>query len=115
MAIYGETVSVRLRQFGALDEYGNDTETYSEPIEVENVLVGKTGTSDLIDDAHPYGMKMDKRFCFPRDWTEDLRGALITRMGTTYQVIGSPSPLTDANIPYGIDWNVYADTVVYDG
>lgn len=115
MRIHGETVSVRLRRFGAVDEYGNDVEEYTEPIEVENVLVGKTGTKDHIGEGLPYAMEADKRFCFPRGWTEDLRGALITRMGATYKVIGDPTPITDENIPRGIDWNIRADTVRFDG
>lgn len=113
MRIYGETVSVSLRVFGAVDDYGNDTEEYQEPFEVENVLVGKGDTIDLIENGEPYAIRADKRFCFPRGFEHDLRGALIERMGKTYQIVGDPSPITDANIPAGIDWNIKAEGVLY--
>lgn len=115
MRIHGETVSVQLFQSGNVDEYGNDITGYSEPIEVANVLIGTGDTVDLIEDGQPYAIKADKRFCMPRAWDEDLRGALITWNGLTYKVIGAPTPITDANIPSGIDWNIKAEAVLYDG
>ena len=112
--IRGELVIVRLRRFGETDRYGNPKEGYSEPIEVDNVLVGKASTVSIDNEGQPYAIEADRRFCFPRWWTEDLRGALITRKGKTYQVVGDPAPLTEENLP-NLPWNTYAETVRYDG
>lgn len=112
--IRGETVEVRLRQFGAVDPYGNAAEQYSKPISVDNVLVGIASTVNVVNDGQPYEIQADRRFCFPRWWTEDLRGALITRRGKTYQVVGDPTELTEDNLP-DLPWNIYAETVRTDG
>ena len=113
--IAGETVTVRFRTFGEVDEYGNESEGYSDPVTFENVLVGRGGTVDRIEDGHPYEIRADRRFCFPRGFSGDLRGALITRGDATYQVIGDPVPITDENIPGGIPWNIKAEAVRFDG
>lgn len=113
--IHGETVLVSYRDFGATDEYGNEVEEYTEPIEVGNVLVGRGDTVDEIEGGQPYAIRADKRFCFPRGFDGDLRGALVTREGVTYKVMGEPSSITDANIPSGIDWNIRVEARVYDG
>lgn len=113
--ISGETVSVRFRFFGETDEYGNEEEGYGEPTLFENVLVGRGDTVDRIEDGHPYEIKADRRFCFPRGFEGDLRGALITRRGVTYEVVGDPVPITEDNLPPGIPWNVIADAVRFDG
>lgn len=115
MRIYGELISVSFRVFGEKDEYGNDIETYSEPIEVENVLVGRGDTVDLIQDGQPYAIRADKRFCFPKGFEGDLRDAIITRGGEQYKVVGAPSPYTEENLPTLIPWNIKAEAVRYDG
>lgn len=108
--IHGETVSVSLRTFSGQDEYGNDVEEYGEPFEVGNVIVGKGGTVNLIENGQPYAIEADRRFCFPVGFSEDMRGALITRDGKTYKVVGDPVDYTDANLPprVGLDLNVEA-------
>lgn len=115
MKIHGETVSVSLRQFGTRDKHGNETVSYSEPFEVDNVLVGRGETVDIIEDGRPYAIKADRRFCFPRGITFDLRGALIKRGDITYKVIGNPVGITDENLPHGIDWNIRCEGVYFDG
>lgn len=114
--IRGEQVEVRLLEFGAKDRYGNRTEQYAEPITVCNVLVGTASTVNVENDGQPHEIRADRRFCFPRCWCRDLRGALITRVrdGKTYKVVGDPASLTDENLP-NLPWNTYAETVRYDG
>lgn len=113
--IAGETVSVSLRTFLGQDEYGNDIEEYSEPFEVDNVLVGKADTEDAIGETQPYAIKADRRFCFPKGFDEDLRGALITRKGITYKAVGEPFDLTEENLPAIIPWNLRVEAVRFDG
>lgn len=113
--IFGETVSVSFRDFGPVDAFGNGEITYTEPVEYDDILVGRGSTVDVITDGQLVAIKADKRFCFPRGFDRDLRGALITRGGVTYKVVGDPSPITDANIPPSIRWNIRAEAVIYDG
>lgn len=115
MPIHGETVLVSLRTFSGQDEYGNDIEEYGEPFEVENVLVGKAETRDEIDDSRPYAIKADRRFCFPRGFEHDMRGAKITRNGVTYKAVGEPFDVTEANLPSLIPWNLRVEAVRFDG
>lgn len=115
MTIHGETVSVALRTFGEVDEYGNETEGWGVPFEVENVLVGKADTSDEIGDGQPYAIKADKRFCFPKGYDEDMRGALIWWRGMEYQVVGDPTPYTEANLPPLVSWNLRVEAARRDG
>ena len=115
MRIYGETVSVSLRIFQGQDEYGNDIEEYSKPFDVEDVLVGKPSTDNRIESGQPYAIESDKRFCFPKGFDKDMRGALITRGSSTYKVIGEPMAYTDANIPAKTPWNMVCEAVRFDG
>lgn len=113
MRIKGETVTVRLRSFGQIDGLGNGAVVYSEPVEVENVLVSKGRQYDRVEAGQVHSYQSDIAFCFPRGYTEDLRGALITRGDRTYEVVGHPSELTDANIPPAIEWNIRAEARFY--
>lgn len=113
--IKGETVLVSYRQFGEKDAFGNDEESYTEPVEVEDVLIGKAETFNDIIDGQQYAAHANKTFCFPRYFENDLRGALITFDGRTYKVTGIPSRITDENIPPAIRWNIRVWAVDYDG
>lgn len=113
--ITGETVSVSLRTFYGDDGYGNDIEVYGTPFDVWNVVVGKPKTKDNIEEGQPYAIEADKRFCFPKGFPHDLRGALITRRGSTYKVVGEPMLLTEENVPPGVPWNLYVEAVRHDG
>lgn len=113
--IFGETVSVSLRVFGEEDSYGNDAEIYEKPFDVEDVLIGRGDTVDVIVDGQPYAIKTDRRFCFPRGFSEEMRGALITHGGRTYKVVGDPIVCTEPNVPPGIRWNMICESVRFDG
>lgn len=113
--ISGETVSVSLLMFDGRDEYGNDSPVYGEPFDVENVLVGKGGAYDRIEEGRPYAMQADRLFCFPKGFAEDMRGALITRDGKTYKVVGDPVDFTPDNLPPKTPWNLKCQAVRFDG
>lgn len=112
--IQGETVTVQLRQFGAVDAYGNPARVYAAPVTVENVLIGRCTPRADETGAHPYAIEDGCVFCFPRDYTGDLRGALITRDGSTYEVDGDPMEYTAANLP-PLPWNIKVEAVRRDG
>lgn len=111
----GETVSVSLLTFGDADAYGNPAEIYGEPQQVANVLCGRGSSVDLNRDGQPYAIQADRRFCFPKGYDEDLRGALITHNGETYKVVGEPFMSTESNTPPGVPWNLRAEAVRFDG
>lgn len=113
--VAGETVSVSLRTFAGDDGYGNDIEEFGKPFVVHDVLVGKPKTEDRIEEGQPYAIKADKRFCFPKGFSKDLRGALIKRGESVYKVVGEPKLLTDENVPPGVPWNLYCEAVRFDG
>lgn len=115
MSIKGETVQVSFREFGEVDALGNEIVSFSDPIEVQDVLIGRGETYNEIEDGQLFAIRAEKSFCFPRDWNEDLRGALIVFDEKTYQVVGDPSRITDENIPAGIRWNIKCLAVRYDG
>ena len=103
------------RVFSDKDALGNEVLTYTEPAEVEDVLIGKGSTYNRAEEGRLYAVEADKSFCFPREWDVDLRGARITYDGITYQVVGVPARITDANIPPGIRWNIKVNAEVFDG
>ena len=113
--IKGETVTVQLRQFGAVDAYGNPAKSYTAPAQVDNVLIGRRTPRTDETGAHPYAIEDGCVFCFPRDYTGDLRGALIIRDGRVYEVDGDPMEYTAANLPPLLPWNIRVEAVRRDG
>lgn len=113
--LHSETVSVSLRTFQGTDELGNDIEMHGDPFYVTGVLIGKQSTKDRIEPGRPYAMEQTTRFCFPRGFAHDMRGAIISRGSKRYKVVGEPTFLTEANIPPNIDWNLYCEAVRFDG
>lgn len=114
--ISGETVLVSLLTFGDTpDAYGNYPEVYTEAAEVHGVLCGRGSSADLVRDGQPYAIQSDKRFCFPKGYDADLRGAIITWNGHEYEVVGEPTVSTAANMPPGVPWNLRVETVRRDG
>lgn len=112
--IQGETVTVQLRQFGAVDAYGNPAKVYAAPATIANVLVGRRTPRTDETGSHPYAIEDGCVFCFPRDFTGDLRGALITRGERVYEVDGDPIEYTSANLP-PLPWNIRVEAVRRDG
>lgn len=113
--IAGETVYVSLLTKGEEDAYGNKADVYSEFAPVENVLVGRADQSDETDRGTPDAVRADITFCFPREWTGELRGARVRRGGKEYEIIGDPMRYTDANLPPDIPWNIRTRAVYRDG
>lgn len=113
--IVGELVEVSTLSKGQEDAYGNKADVYGKFVPVDNVLVGRDDARDAIQRGAPDAEHSDITFCFPREWTKDLRGAHIRRGGKMYEVIGDPARYTDENIPPGIPWNIRVRAVWRDG
>ena len=114
MIIHGETVVVRLKQFGETDAYGNPIESYAKPVEVSNVVVGSGGVEMTRRDGQPHALEYDRTFYFPLGYNDDLREAIITRDGVDYEAVDAFT-YTEKNIPPGIDWNAVVKAVRFDG
>ena len=113
--IAGELVEVSLLTKGERDAYGNQADVYGEFMPVQNVLVGRDDQRDGTRGGMPDAVSSDITFCFPREWTADLRGARVRRGGKTYEVTGDPARYTDENLPPGIPWNIRVRAVYRDG
>ena len=82
---------------------------------VANALVNpSTTTYDRNEPGRPHGMECDLTLYFPREFDEDVRGALVSLRGDTYRVVGDPERYTDANLPRGCQWNLVARVARFD-
>ena len=114
--IAGETVQVELRTMDAVDAYNNATAQYSAPQTVQNVICGRMEQYGEAEPGRPYEFSETRTFCFPKGYSEDLRGAIITRApGDRYEVVGDPTEYTLENLPPLLDWNIKVKAVRRDG
>jgi len=125
----GRTVTVRLRDYGETsadatstttttrDSFGNDIESYGQPIEVDNVLI-EGGSAEELDESRPEGVRAAYTLRFPKSWTEPMRGALVElpdpfSWGNPYRAIGVVKYLQTELCP--LDWNGVLEVEAVDG
>lgn len=99
--IRGVTASVRTPILGARDRFGNLTVSWSEPVDVANVLVSPNTTADL-EAGRPDGDSLSLTLHFPKGFTASLENCEIDLpepWGNGWRVIGDPKPYIDANTP----------------
>lgn len=100
--IFGESVVLRNRASGSLDEFGNERAEYRWGITVSNVLVAPASSQDL-GAERPDGDATIMTFHFPKTYTGSLRGCLIGWRNSWWEVIGDPRPYSKDSTP-GV-WN----------
>ena len=100
--IFGEGIILRVRQSGALDEFGNERAEYGWVQTVSNVLVAPISSQDL-GAERPDGDVTVMTFHFPKTYIGSLRGCLIGWKGSWWEVIGDPQPYSKDSTP-GV-WN----------
>jgi hypothetical protein len=100
--IFGESVVLRARASGSLDEFGNERAEYRRALSVNNVLVAPTSSQDL-GAERPDGDATIMTFHFPKTYTGRLKGCLIGWSGSWWEVIGDPRPYSKDSTP-GV-WN----------
>lgn len=100
--IFGETVQLKDRRSGSLDEFGNERVAYGSSISVRNVLVAPTSSQDL-GAERPDGDATIMTFHFPKYYIGQLKGCLIGWRGSWWEVIGDPRPYSKEATP-GV-WN----------
>lgn len=110
--IRGETVYVSVVERGEDDRLGVPSRSHAEPVEVCPVLVVPS-TSDDSSYERPDGMRVAYTLHFPRGYSADLRGALVTVRGVPYKVVGDPHPYSEANVRG--PWTMPVQVVRADG
>lgn len=100
--IFGERISLRVRQSGAIDEFGNEQAEYGSAKTLSNVLVAPSSSQDL-GAERPDGDATIMNFHFPKTYIGQLKGCLIGWRGGWWEVIGDPQPYSKESTP-GV-WN----------
>lgn len=100
--IFGETIQIRDRESGSLDEFGNQRRAYRPAITVMNVLVAPTSSQDL-GPERPDGDATIMTFHLPKTYIGQLKGNLIRWSNSWWEVIGDPKPYSKDSTP-GV-WN----------
>lgn len=100
--IFGETVQLRDRRAGSLDEFGNQRVEYGVSISISNVLVAPSSSQDL-GPERPDGDATIMTFHFPKTYIGQLKGCLIGWNARWWEVIGDPQPYSKDSTP-GV-WN----------
>lgn len=101
--IFGETIQVKIKRSGALDEFSNMRAEYgTSSISVRNVLVAPASSQDL-GAERPDGDATVMTFHFPKTYIGQLKGCLIGWRGSWWEVIGDPQSYSKDSTP-GV-WN----------
>ena len=99
------TLYVRERVPGARDRLGNEEPAWSEPRAVPGCLLAPADAADLGGDR-PEGARAAARAHFPKGFSGDLRGALVSPGGGTWlRVVGEPSAYPDGAVRG--PWNMH--------
>lgn len=93
----GTKVKVLRPEQKSIDAHGNPIRAYAEEI-VDNVLVNKPSTQDLIDNqALMTGYTLNFILAFPKTYQKELRGCkiVIPLVNPDYEfdVVGNPQPI----------------------
>lgn len=108
----GETVIVKYRESGGVDELNNPVWTYEE-IEVTNVLVAPGASTDMPESTRPDGVTIEYTLYFPKDFTGNLEHSQVSIRGEWLYVVGSPRPFDLVNCP--TEWNMVAEVTRENG
>lgn len=100
--IFGESITLKRRYAGAVDEFGNERVEYRQAFSVNNVLVAPSSSQDL-GPERPDGDATVMTFHFPKTYIGSLKGCLIGWKGAWWEVIGDPQPYARDSTP-GV-WN----------
>lgn len=100
---------------GARDRFGNEVNSYGEPVVCEKCLFAPGAPSDIGDDR-PEGVRIAATAYFPRGWAHRLKRALISYDGVLWlRVIGEPIDMPSEVTPLNFPWSVQVLLEVADG
>lgn len=112
--ISGVTVTVKSPNPSGVDRFGNPVKSFVSST-VANVLVAPGATADL-EASRPEGVTVDYTLHFPKTFTGDLEGCVITLPEPwtgDYAVVGKPGRYINANTP--TPWNMQVEVVAAHG
>lgn len=111
----GETVRVYPKLDSThLDEYGQRLSNTAQYLEVDDVLVHPSSTTDVLSSVRDEGVQTLVTFHFPKTFAAEICGATIVRAnGAEYQVVGSPERYQEQNTP--TRWNMSVQAKRSDG
>ena len=101
----GITITLTKKTPSGTDGFGR-TMYDTEPVSVDDVLVGEPTTDEITNDLAMYGKKVAYTLAIPKgdtnEW-EDTEVVLPEPFAGTYHTIGYPTAGIEANIP--LRWN----------
>lgn len=100
--IQGITVTLYTQTADSTDPFG--AQIYTEtPINVANVLVSPTSSTEVLDTVNLYGKKAVYTLGIPKGDTNDWEDKHVTFFGEDWHTFGIPQEGIEANIP--LEWN----------
>lgn len=102
MAIKGITIILYEKSEVGKDDFGKTI--YEEvPVEVENVLVSPTSSTDVIDQLNLHGKKAIYTLAIPKNDSHDWEDVKVEFFGKIWKTFGFPTEGIDELIP--LEWN----------
>ena len=97
-------ISVRLFERNKIGEDEFHHPIYEEnPIDVENVLVSPSSTTEIVDSLNIFGKKAVYTIAIPKTDNHTWKDNVVEFFGEKWKVIGFPQMGIEENIP--LDWN----------
>lgn len=102
MFIQGITIQLINRINNGVDEFNRPIETESEPINIDNVLVGEPTAEEVTNTLNLTGRSVKYTLGIPKGDTHIWEGDVII-WGDRYRIIDGPTQGIEAMIP--LEWN----------
>jgi hypothetical protein len=100
--IKGITVTLVEKKKSGEDGFGHPVYT-DTPVEVENVLVSPTSTTDIINENDLTGKTAVYTLAIPKGDTHTWENRKVIFFGESWKTFGKPIQGIESNIP--LDWN----------
>lgn len=99
MSIKGIDVILYEKGESYRDEFNAPVYGYSDPVTVENVLVGQPEPQEIIDELSLSGKKIAFNLGIPKGDTHDWEEAVVEFFGHKFKTFGIPAEGIEANVP----------------
>lgn len=107
----GETVVLLKKSQSSTDPFGNPVND-EERIEVENVLINQTSSTEILGTTDLTTSKMTYTLAIPKNDTNDWQNQRVEFWGKTWSVVGIPLKGMDEYTP--LDWNKKVIVEIYE-
>lgn len=109
--IHGVTITLYERQSEGTDAFNRPIYT-DVPVEVENVLIQPTASSEILDTLNLTGKKAVYTLAIPKGDTHNWEDARVSFFGEDWRVISIPAKGIESMIP--LDWNLKIQVERYE-